>query len=146
MGHDIRVVNTNDITILTTYLSGNFSSLGDIYGGIRQMHGHTGRTVSHIAHKAITRLLDEGIIYRNPSRQPDWFWGINEDQVRMPEHEFKSVYLYHLFNLRILGELCYLHRFYSDQVFSTVPYEDEIDPDFFSEGENDEIATENDSI
>jgi len=143
MGHDVHVVDDTGRTQTITYISSNFSELSHTYGGIYQMHGHTGKTVAKIANKVIHKLLGEGCRYTIPPRDNNWSWGLHTlfdgSTVKMNERDFKNVYLHHMTNFRLLGELYYNYRFFSDQVFRTEPYTDE---DYYSDGEEVEEASE----
>lgn len=143
MGHDIQIVDKNGEIITTTYISNNFSELCRKYGGIHEMHGHTGKTVARIANKVIVKLLDEGYRYTVPQLDINWLWGLRTmpdgNTVRMEEKEFNTVYLHHMSNLRLLAELYYNYRFFSDQILITKRY---IDSEYYSEGEEVDEETE----
>ncbi len=150
MGHDIRIVDSDGEILSTYYLSGNFTELGKIYGGINQMHGHTGKTVAKIATAVILRLMDQGIRFTLPPQDTNWYWGvsiINGKIETLPDFIFKSVYIYHMCTIRMMGELYYNERFYSDEILPIIPYDSFHYEDLsFSPGEEDEIGSEIDKF
>jgi hypothetical protein len=125
MGHDVEIIVEGQV-VDELYITGNFWTVRDRYGGIYDFHGHTGKTVARIIKNILSRAANlDGYEPGVPDQSnPNWGWGSNEGKP-MPEKEFIEVFLYIMKGFLEKAEKYPTGRWYSDQVFKITPYVDD---------------------
>ena len=78
MGHDVEIIVEGQV-VDELYITGNFWTVRDRYGGIHDLHGHTGKTVARIIKNILSRAAKDGYEPGVPDQSnPNWGWGSHE--------------------------------------------------------------------
>jgi hypothetical protein len=106
------------------YLSYNWVDLNSYWSVDENMHGRSGKDIIEGLKTAIQKMTDEGIkVGIRDQSNPDWSYGIDRYQVRISDHERKSIFLYHLQYFLKIAEKYQEHFFISDSC-SQIIYHD----------------------
>jgi hypothetical protein len=113
MVYNIIIKNDKDEIVHNFSISSNFSDLFLKYN-IDVKKVKTGKNIANEISELIYKLEKKGFEKGKINKKnQNWVWGVNQTE-RMNDKDFYSVYLYHLYEIKNLG------NFYGDFLFHII--------------------------